>query len=257
VVVIDPGPNNDEHRDALITALDGRRVEAILVTHCHADHSPLAAWLKNEIGAPTVGFGPHGAVDAEADEDSDVKVEESIDLEFVPDIALVDGDVAATIDGRELRAVHTPGHTSNHMCYAFEAERSLFTGDHVMGWSTTVVSPPDGDMRAYMDSLAKVATRRDAILWPTHGNPITDPQPFLTAYLAHRFEREEQVLDLVRVGVDAIDAIVKILYANVRVELHKAAGRSVLSHLVKLVDDGTVMVRGGGRPTLRASYHAA
>jgi glyoxylase-like metal-dependent hydrolase (beta-lactamase superfamily II) len=257
VVVIDPGPNNDEHRDALVKALDGRRVEAILVTHCHADHSPLAAWLKNETEAPTVGFGPHGAVDTEADEDSDVKVEESIDLEFVPDIAVVDGDVAATIEGRELRAVHTPGHTSNHMCYAFEAERSLFTGDHVMGWSTTVVSPPDGDMRAYMNSLAKVATRRDAILWPTHGNPITDPQPFLTAYLAHRFEREEQVLDLVRVGVDAIDAIVKVLYANVREELHKAAGRSVLSHLVKLVDDGTVVVSGGGRPTLRASYHAA
>ena len=143
-----------------------------------------------------------------------------------------------------MRAVFTPGHTSNHMCYALEEERVLFTGDHVMGWSTTVVSPPDGDMRAYIDSLRKVIGRRDVSLWPTHGAPVTDPQPFLEAFLGHRLEREAQVLNAVRSGTTTIDAMVKVLYADVREELHKAAGRSVLAHLVKLVDDGAVTVDG-------------
>ena len=156
-----------------------------------------------------------------------------------------------------MRAVHTPGHTSNHLCYAFDEERALFTGDHVMGWSTTVVSPPDGDMRAYMESLRKVAARDDQILWPTHGSPVTDPQPFLAAYLAHRLEREAQVLDQVRAGVSAIASIVAVLYASVREELHKPAGRSVLSHLVKLVDDGLVAVADGAPPTLKSTFRAA
>ena len=254
VVVIDPGPAIDEHRDALATALTGERVRAILVTHCHADHSPLAAWMRTETGAPTIAFGPHGAVDLAEDEDSDVKVEESIDLAFTPDVVANDGDVVASIDGWSIRAVHTPGHTSNHLCFAFDAERALFTGDHVMGWSTTVVSPPDGDMRAYIHSLRKVAGRDDAILWPTHGNPVTDPRPFLAAYLNHRLDREAQVLAQVRGGLTTIEGIVLALYADVREELHKAAGRSVLSHLVKLVDDGDVVVADGGSPTLKAVF---
>ncbi len=256
VVVVDPGPVLDQHRDALATALTGHRVRAILVTHCHADHSPLAAWLSGETGAPTVAFGPHGAVDVDIDEDSDVTVEESIDLAFAPDIYAADGDQVATIGGLPMRAVFTPGHTSNHLCYSLEAERALFSGDHVMGWSTTVVSPPDGDMRAYMQSLAKVVGRHDSILWPTHGNPVTDVRPFLHAYLAHRLEREQQVLGLVRAGDTTIDAMVKVLYANVREELHKAAGRSVFAHLVKLVDDGAVHVVGDAPPTLKACYAA-
>ena len=254
VVVIDPGPNLDEHRDALVAALAGQHVRAILVTHCHADHSPLAAWLREETKAPTVAFGPHGAVDLDEDEDTDVKVEEAIDLAFAPDIYAADGDVVAEIGGAPMRAVFTPGHTSNHVCYSFEAEQALFTGDHVMGWSTTVVSPPDGDMRAYMDSLSKVAGRHDATLWPTHGNPVTEPQPFLEAYLAHRVDREAQVLARVRAGDTQIVDMVKVLYANVREELHKAAGRSVFSHLVKLVDDGQVHVIGDGPATLKSAY---
>lgn len=254
VAVIDPGPALDEHRDALSAALAGERVRAILVTHCHSDHSPLAAWLSESTGAPTVAFAPHGLVDLEEDEDSDVKVEEAIDLAFEPHIRAIDGSIVARAFGWTMRAVHTPGHTSNHLCYAFDEERALFTGDHVMGWSTTVVSPPDGDMRAYMESLRKVAARDDQILWPTHGNPVTDPQPFLAAYLAHRLEREAQVLDQVRAGVTTISGIVTVLYANVREELHKPAGRSVLSHLVKLVDDGLVRVDDDARPTLKATF---
>jgi glyoxylase-like metal-dependent hydrolase (beta-lactamase superfamily II) len=153
-----------------------------------------------------------------------------------------------------MRAVHTPGHTSNHLCFAFEQERALFSGDHVMGWSTTVIAPPDGDMRAYFESLHRVAARNDATLWPTHGAPVTAPQPFLAAFLAHRLGREAQVLAAVRGGQTSIAAMVKVLYADVRKELHKPARRSVLSHLVKLVDDGLVAVADGGRPTLRATY---
>lgn len=276
VVVIDPGPRLDGHRDALAAALEGRRVAAILVTHCHADHSPLTTWLAEHSGAPTVGFGAHprpteadaaatdeddddddaddGVADVSAENGAAVMMEESTDFDFVPTVHVADGELVAEIDGVTMRAVHTPGHTSNHLCFAFEQERALFSGDHVMGWSTTVIGPPDGDMRAYFESLHRVAARNDATLWPTHGAPVTDPQPFLAAFLAHRLGREAQVLAAVRGGQTSIAAMVKVLYADVRKELHKPARRSVLSHLVKLVDDGLVAVADGGRPTLRATY---
>ena len=269
VAVIDPGPALDEHRDALAAALDGQRVRAILITHCHSDHSPLAAWLRESTGAPTIAFGPHGVVaidnddddddtesetESETEHESDIKMKESIDVAFVPDVYAVDGSIVASARDWTMRAVFTPGHTSNHMCFALHEERALFTGDHVMGWSTTVVSPPDGDMRAYINSLSKVIERNDRILWPTHGNPVTDPQLFLTAYLAHRLEREAQVLAQVRNDVRTIDAIVKVLYSNVHKELHKPAGRSVLSHLVKLVADESVAVDGGGAPSLKSTF---
>ncbi len=180
VAVIDPGPIIDGHRDALAAALAGETVRTIVVTHCHGDHSPLAAWLHETTGAPTVAFGPHGAVDDEPDEPDPDDVEpdsaadapdphdepkETLDLAFDPDVRVADGEVAATGPGYTLRAVHTPGHTSNHMCYALDEERALFTGDHVMGWSTTVVSPPDGDMRAVRRLAAQGAgpRRRDAV----------------------------------------------------------------------------------------------
>ena len=256
VAVIDPGPLLDAHRDALAAALDGVRVRAILITHCHSDHSPLASWLRDETGAPTIAFGPHGRVELDDmfDEPADaepsdpaVTVEETTDTDFEPDVRVGDGEVAAMGAGWTLRAVHTPGHTSNHMCYALDEESALFTGDHVMGWSTTVVSPPDGDMRAYIDSLRKVMARDDVSLWPTHGAPVMSPKPFLEAFLDHRLEREAQVLAAVRSGLSDIDAMVKTLYADVREELHKPAARSVLSHLIKLVDDGVVNVDGRGK----------
>ena len=271
VAVIDPGPIIDGHRDALAAALVGETVRTIVVTHCHGDHSPLAAWLKETTGAPTVAFGPHGAVDDEPDEpdpedvspadeaeqpDAHDEPKETVDLAFDPDVRVADGDVAATGPGYTLRAVHTPGHTSNHLCVALDEERALFTGDHVMGWSTTIVSPPDGDMRAYVDSLRKVQGRSDETLWPTHGAPVTDPAPFLQAYLDHRLEREAQVLEMVRAGVGKIVDIVDVLYADVKPELHKPARRSVLAHLTKLVDDGQVAC-DTARPRARSHYTPA
>lgn len=271
VAVIDPGPVDDAHRDALGAALAGEQVVAIVVTHCHGDHSPLAAWLRSETGAPTIAIGPHaGAQDLddldvgsdgapEGSSDDAGAQRETIDTDFDPDVRVVDGDVIVAADGWSLRAVHTPGHTSNHLSVALDAERSLFTGDHIMGWSTTVVVPPDGDMRAYMDSVRKVRGRADVTLWPTHGAPIREPAPFLDAYLAHRLEREAQILAVVRAGVTSVPAIVEQLYVDVDVELHRAARRSVLAHLAKLVDDGFVAVDGavaGAGPTLRSAFGA-
>ena len=258
VVVIDPGPQLDAHRDALAAALAGERVRAILVTHCHADHSPLAAWLHDESGAPTFGFGPHPRPDPGTDPvehpDDGVEIEESTDFDFVPTDAVVDGDVVVAAPGLTMRAVHTPGHTSNHTCWTLDEESALFTGDHVMGWSTTVVSPPDGDMVAYIDSLRRVADRGDATLWPTHGPPRDDGREYVEALVAHRLERERGVLDAVRDGRASIPDIVALLYADVREELHKPAGRSVWAHLTKLVAEGRVVVDGGGSAALDSSY---
>jgi len=271
VAVIDPGPRLDEHRDALAAAIAGQRVTAILVTQCHSDHSPLAAWLRDETGAPTLAFGPHPRlVDPDADvpytdlDDPDddaadagsgpdatdptapsadaAKIEETTDHDFEPDVRVADGDIAATGPGFTLRAVFTPGHTSNHTCFSFDEQRALFTGDHIMGWSTTVIGPPDGDMRAYFDSLRKVQGRRDVTFWPTHGAPVTDTAPFVDAFLAHRLAREAAVLARVRDGDESIASIVRTLYADVDRKLHKPAARSVLAHLVKLVDDGLVAI---------------
>jgi glyoxylase-like metal-dependent hydrolase (beta-lactamase superfamily II) len=263
VAVIDPGPAIPAHQEALEAALEGRRVTAILVTHCHSDHSPLAAWLKDLTGAPTVAFGPHllnpnwveddtpDEPDAEelaaakaAEEAGEAKVEESLDLDFTPDIRVVTGDMAASGDGWTLEAVHTPGHTSNHTCFWLPEQRALFTGDHIMGWSTTVITPPDGDMRDYFASLERVRALQPASLWPTHGSPVTDVEPFIDAFVAHRLGREAQVLDAVRDGVALIPDMVKRLYVGVNEKLYKAAGRSVLAHLIKLVDDGKVTFEG-------------
>jgi len=263
VAVIDPGPISDSHREALSAALSGQRVTAILVTHCHSDHSPLAAWLKEVTGAPTFAFGPHarshGWVEDDTPEELDddeeqasaaaeaageATVEESLDFDFTPDIRVTHGTVAASGDGWTLRAVHTPGHTSNHTCYWLEEQRALFTGDHIMGWSTTVITPPDGDMRDYFASLQRVKDLDPAVLWPTHGAPVTDTPPFIEAFVQHRMDRESGVLRAVRDGVAMIPDMVKLLYVGVNEKLYKAAGRSVLAHLIKLVDDGLVVCDG-------------
>jgi glyoxylase-like metal-dependent hydrolase (beta-lactamase superfamily II) len=287
VVVIDPGPRLDSHRDALHRALDGCTVRAILVTHCHADHSPLAAWLTAETNAPTVGYGPHGDDEWDIGEDpiellppsepdsppqttsgteTDiggaatpvVVVEESIDRAFAPDVIARSGDRVAAGDGWSMTALHTPGHTSNHLCFAFDdgSSRTLFTGDHVMGWSTTVVSPPDGDMSAYIESLRVVAGRRDDVLIPTHGPPIDRPQAFVAGLLAHRLDREAQVLAAVREGCTSIGQIVLRLYADVDQRLHQPAARSVLAHLGKLADEGRIVVVPAGPARLDSAFLA-
>ncbi|MGD0190600.1 MAG: MBL fold metallo-hydrolase [Rhizomicrobium sp.] len=236
VAVIDPGPDMPEHLLALKRALDGRRVTHILVTHTHSDHSPAAQPLKEWTGAKTYAFCPHGSGKAE----EGVKVEEGGDMAFVPDVRVRDGDVIEG-NGFTVDCVFTPGHTSNHMCFALREEKALFTGDHVMGWSTTVVTPPDGDMRAYMASLNKLLVRDDAILWPTHGAPVRDPKPFVQAYIDHRLEREAQILTCLRDGMSTIPDMVARMYADVDKRLHPAAARSVLAHLIRLTEEGRVL----------------
>ncbi|MBL8379856.1 MAG: MBL fold metallo-hydrolase [Burkholderiales bacterium] len=231
VAVIDPGPDDPSHVAALESALGAETVIALVITHTHMDHSPAAATLKKRWRAPTIGCGPHGA--------RGETTEAGADYDYRPDRQLVDGETVAG-PGWTLTAVATPGHTSNHLCFCLEEESALFTGDHVMGWSTTVVSPPDGDMSAYMQSLNKVLARGDAILYPTHGAPITAPRPFVEALIAHRLEREAQVLDCLGAGIEQIPAMVAKLYADVDPRLHRAAGRSLLSHLLKLIDEGRV-----------------
>ena len=269
VVVVDPGPTIDAHRDALQRALVGCRVRGIVVTHCHSDHVPLSYWLRELTGAPTFAFGPHprpAASDVFDDDADDPVAEETkdeigdgeerehTDFDFVPDVTVRDGDTFITVDGWSLTGVHTPGHTSNHLCVHLDAENALFTGDHIMGWSTTVVSPPDGDMADYMESVRKLIRRDDAILYPTHGNPVREPAPFLAAYLEHRLERETQILAVLSRGPSTIRSIVEELYVDVRRELHKPARRSVLSHMLKLHDEGRVAVADGSAVSMRATW---
>jgi len=235
VAVIDPGPLIGGHVEALKRALDGRRVSHILVTHTHSDHSPAAKPLKKWSGAKTYAFGPHGS-----GKDDGVKVEEGGDRDFVPDVRVRDGETVAG-DGFTFECVYTPGHTSNHMCFALREEQALFSGDHVMGWSTTVVTPPDGDMAQYMASLRKLQARGDRILYPTHGAPIREPKPFLQSYIDHRLEREAQILACIRDGVSTIPEMVARMYADVDKRLHPAASRSVLAHLIQLERDGRVV----------------
>jgi glyoxylase-like metal-dependent hydrolase (beta-lactamase superfamily II) len=237
VAVIDPGPDTPDHLEALRRALDGRTVRHILVTHTHGDHSPAARPLKEWTGARTYAYGPHGSGKAE----DGVKIEEGGDMDFVPDEVVRDGDRIAGA-AYSFDCVFTPGHTSNHMCFALREENALFTGDHVMGWSTTVVAPPDGDMADYMASLHKVHARDDAVLWPTHGGPIRDPKPFLAATITHRLGREAQIIACLAAGIETIPEIVARLYADVDPRLHPAAARSVLAHLSQLGQEERVAV---------------
>ena len=239
--VIDPGPDMPEHVEALKRALDGRRLTHILVTHTHSDHSPAAKPLKAWSGAKTYAFGPHGSG---REHDDGPRMEAGGDIDFMPDVRLKDGDTVAG-DGFTFEAVHTPGHTSNHLCFGLKEERALFTGDHIMGWSTTVVTPPDGDMADYIASVEKLERRGDRTLYPTHGAPITEPAPFLAAYREHRLDRERQVLASLAAGRDTIGVMVEHMYADVDKRLHPAAARSVQAHLIKLQREGRVSETGG------------
>src|SRR5271169_532465 len=207
VAVIDPGPDLAEHVEALLAGLEGEQVKHILITHTHRDHSPAARALQAATGAPTYGFGPHAG-----GKRGDPAVEEGGDWDFVPDTTLGDGDRIAG-KGWVFEAVHTPGHTSNHLCFALPDSGILFSGDHVMGWSTSVIAPPDGDMSAYLASLAKLLGRRqDKVYWPTHGPAIEEPMRHVRAFIAHRRAREAGILGCLSAGLGQIDAIVDRLY---------------------------------------------
>lgn len=247
VAVIDPGPLIDEHIEALTEALAGETVTHILITHTHMDHSPAAAPLKQRWQAKTYGFGPHGAGKIAEGK----PIEEGGDMDFVPDQTVVDGDRIAG-DGWTVECVYTPGHTSNHMCFALLEENALFTGDHVMGWSTSVIGPPDGDMTAYLASLEKLQARPETTYWPTHGTAITDVQPFVAAFIEHRLEREQQILDCLKDGVHAITDMVPLMYTSTDPRMYPAAERSVLSAMIRLIDSGKVSCEG--EPSTTSHY---
>ncbi len=234
VAVIDPGPDIPEHIDAIVAAIGDATLKAIVCTHTHRDHSPAAVELKARTGAPIIGCAPLVL------DDSGPRADAAFDRTYAPDEAMRDGMTIAG-DGWTLEAIATPGHTSNHICYALPEAASMFTGDHVMGWSTTVVSPPDGDMAQYMDSLERLMRRdQDAVYYSAHGDPIERPQRFVRGLIGHRKQREGQILRLLEKNVAAIPAMVEQMYVGIDKRLHPAAGLSVLAHLIDLETRGIV-----------------
>ena len=244
VAVIDPGPagggaeghadtNGAGHVEAILRAVDGARIAAILCTHTHRDHSPAARPLKALTGAPIIGCAPLALTD------DGPRADAAFDPDYAPDRVLADGD-SVSGDGWSLTAVATPGHTSNHLCFALEETGALFTGDHVMKWSTSVVSPPDGDMAAYMDSLQKLYDRDDRIYYPAHGPAIDKPKQLVRGMIGHRRQREAQILRELDKGPRAIPEMVAAMYKGLDPRLTGAAGRSVLAHLLDLEKRGVV-----------------
>lgn len=231
LVVIDPGPDLPEHLDALGQAIAGRRVAAIMCTHTHRDHSPSARPLAERTGAPIIGCAPLALTTVGPRADA------SFDGDYSPDDVLDDGQ-QIDVEGETITAVATPGHTSNHLCFAYRG--SLFTGDHVMGWSTTVVFPPDGDMAAYMASLNKLRKRDDRVYYPAHGPAVTNPQQYVRHLASHRMQREKQILRLVGKTPRPIPDIVANAYPGLDHRLVTAAGGSVLAHLLDLQRRGLV-----------------
>jgi len=250
VAVIDPGPNDQAHIDGLLAALHGERVTHILITHTHSDHCGGARELAARTSAPILAYGAHPVKHREDDAPA---LDEGADYSFMPDKLISDGDI---IEGANWRidAVHTPGHLSNHLCFALPEQKALFTGDHIMGWATTVVAPPDGDMDAYLTSLGKLLARDDAIYFPTHGGPIKTPHRFVRAVRTHRLMRDAQIIEQLRRGKTQIKEIVAAMYADTDKRLHGAAALNVLAHLIRLVRIGTVQC--DGEAGMGASFRA-
>ncbi len=253
VAIIDPGPEDAGQTAALLAAVGGETVSHIVITHTHRDHSPGAVALKAATGALVVGCGPHiAARDANATEAR--RLDASADMAYAPDRVLADGETL-DFNGLSLQAVATPGHTMNHLAFAFAAENALFSGDHVMGWSTTIVAPPDGAMGPYMASLDKLRTRNDAIYWPGHGGPVSEPQRFVRAIASHRRARETAILQRLKAGDRLIAQIVPRLYDGLDPRLHGAAALSVFAHLEDMVQRG--IASSDGPAALDSVYEAA
>ncbi|MCH8684738.1 MBL fold metallo-hydrolase [Pedomonas mirosovicensis] len=238
VAIIDPGPDMPDHIEAVLKAVEGETVSHLVITHTHRDHSPAARALKEKLGAPIVGCAQVKG------EDGMPAAEEAVDWDYVPDTIMAEGD-AISGPGWTLEALETPGHTSTHLCFALPEEKVLFTGDHVMGWATSVIAPPDGDMAAYMASLKKLLDRDDERYYPTHGAPVENPRPFVRALINHRRMREGQLLKLLADGPMSIPQMVEVLYVSTPKYLHKAAERSVEAHLIDLETRGRVAHEGG------------
>ena len=248
VAVIDPGPVIDAHFEAIKAAVAGERITHVFTTHTHLDHSPLAHPLATWAGCKVYGRPDPNVAHVE------VSLDEDGEAGFKPDVLVNDGDVFSGPDWT-LEAITTPGHMSNHVCYALKEENALFSGDHIMGWSTTVISPPDGNMRQYFASLDKIRARGFSTLWPTHGPPVTDVAPFIDAYATHRRAREAAILERIRAGDTLIPDMVKVIYKDVDKRLHAPAAHSVLAHVIQLVEEGRVIA--DGPLTLAAHYRPA
>ncbi|MES2906183.1 MAG: MBL fold metallo-hydrolase [Pseudomonadota bacterium] len=238
VAIIDPGPDDGAHLDALLNALRGEIVTHIFVTHTHKDHSPLARKLKDITGADIYAEGPHRAMRI-WNEEAFAPLEASNDLTFAPDHQLQDGETISR-QGWTLEAIATPGHTANHMCFALVEDQALISGDHIMAWSTSIIAPPDGAMQPYMQSLHKIAARDWQTIWPGHGGPIRDPAKTIAATLAHRHAREAQILAALKDGPLAIFPIVEKIYTHLEKNMHGAAALSVFAHLEDLATRGIV-----------------
>jgi len=242
VAVLDPGPEDAAHLAAILAATAGERITHILVSHTHRDHSPGVAALRDATGATSFGFGPHMTPPGEGGEGGDHS--------FRPEVTVPDGGVVEGLDWR-VSGLHTPGHCANHLCFALESaatEGVLFSADHVMSWSTSIVSPPDGDMAAYMRSIERLLARNDRMYLPGHGPRLPDPRPFVEALKAHRMEREAKVFDALRAapGATAQDLVPPVYGPELDPRLVPAAARSLLAHLIKLEAEG-VARRDGAR----------
>ncbi|WP_019516077.1 MBL fold metallo-hydrolase [Sphingomonas sp. Mn802worker] len=237
LAIIDPGPADDAHHAALLRAIGGRPVTAILITHHHRDHSPGARRLAQETGAPIVGAAPFAL------SDGGPRADAAFDPDYAPDRVLADGERVSGSDWT-LEAIATPGHTSNHLAFALHQTNALFSGDHVMGWATSVISPPDGDMGEYMASLEKLLGRDDRVYYPGHGLEIDRPQRLVRGMLGHRKQREGQIMRLLAEGARTIPTLVEKMYVGLDHRLRGAAERSVLAHLIDL--DRRGLARGNG-----------
>ena len=235
VAVIDPGPDDDRHLTALLAAVEGERVETILITHTHRDHSVGSRKLRAATGARVIGAAPF-----ETRGDGSTGLDSAHDRDYSPDAILADGERLQGA-GFTMEAVATPGHCSNHLCFALLDNGVLFSGDHVMAWSTSVVAPPDGSMRAYMDSLDKVRGRAETIYWPGHGGPVVEPQRYLRALIHHRRQREASILTVLKDGPETVPRLVAKVYAGLDPALTRAAALSTLAHLEDLSARGVVV----------------
>jgi glyoxylase-like metal-dependent hydrolase (beta-lactamase superfamily II) len=251
LAVIDPGPESPEHLAALLEATKGERIAHIFVTHTHRDHSPGARALKDATGATILGCAAHREI---LDHPSG-RADTSHDLAYAPDEEMADGDVFEGADFT-LEAVHTPGHASNHLCFALKEENALFSGDHVMAWSTSIVAPPDGSMADYIAGLERLAARPESIYWPGHGAPVVEPQRYVRALIAHRHRREALILARLEKGAATVEQIVEEAYPHIDERLKRAAGLSTFAHLEHLVARGHA-ASDAGAATLTALYRAA